>query len=70
MKYGADLGFITASSCVLAVVVLCAQHLGTHLCGCPTGKTLLAYHKKRSYTRYLIQFICFAVAVLVGVLMK
>ena len=34
------------------------------------GKTLLAYHKKRSYTKYLIQFICFAVIVLVGVLMK
>ena len=34
------------------------------------GKTLLAYHKKRSYTRYLIQFICFVIFLLVGVLMK
>ena len=34
------------------------------------GKTLVEYHKKRSYTRYLIQFICFAVAILAGVLMK
>lgn len=31
------------------------------------GKTLVAYHKKR---KYLIQFICFAVMVLVGVLLK
>ena len=34
------------------------------------GKTLLAYHKKQSYTNYLIQFICFAVMILVGVLLK
>jgi amino acid permease len=32
------------------------------------GKTLLAYHKKQSYTKYLIQFICFVIFVLVGVL--
>jgi hypothetical protein len=34
------------------------------------GKTLVNYHKKQSYTRYLIQFIVFAVIVLVGVLIK
>jgi hypothetical protein len=34
------------------------------------GKTLVEYHKKKSYTRYLIQFICFVVFILVGVLMK
>jgi len=34
------------------------------------GKTLVDYHKKRSYTRHLIQFICFVVAILVGVLIK
>lgn len=34
------------------------------------GKTLVNYHKKQSYTRYLIQFIVFAVIVLAGVLIK
>ena len=34
------------------------------------GKTLVEYYKKRSYTKYLIQFICFAVMMLAGVLMK
>jgi hypothetical protein len=34
------------------------------------GKTLLAYYKKQSYTKYLIQFICFVVMILVGVLLK
>jgi hypothetical protein len=34
------------------------------------GKTLVNCHKKQSYTRYLIQFIVFAVFVLVGVLTK
>ena len=34
------------------------------------GKTLVNYYKKQSYTRYLIQFIVFAVFFLVGVLTK
>jgi hypothetical protein len=34
------------------------------------GKTLVEFHKKRRYTKYLIQFICFIVFILVGVLMK
>jgi hypothetical protein len=34
------------------------------------GKTLLAYHKKRSYAKCLIRFICFAGMALVGVLTK
>lgn len=34
------------------------------------GKTLVEYYKKRSYTKYLIQFICFVVIFLAGVLMK
>jgi len=34
------------------------------------GKTLVYYHKKLSYTRYLIQFICFAIFALLGVLTK
>jgi amino acid permease len=32
------------------------------------GKTLVEYYKKRNFTKYLIQFICFAALVLVGVL--
>jgi len=34
------------------------------------GKTLVNYHKKQSYTKYLIQFIVFVVVVLVGVLLN
>lgn len=34
------------------------------------GKALVNYYKKQSYTKYLIQFICFVVFALVGVLTK